>query len=363
MFETEKYKIERYPATDNKSLKAWNSGDEHVLKYFDDKSLSDKQILLANDSFGYLATQFNQEKIFYVLDSKSQEKVLKSNFELNSLPLDNINFVKAIDALPNSVDTAVLKIPKSNDLFRLYLYQIHKALSADGEVVCSFMTKNFNKSVLTIASELFGSVEQSLAWKKSRLLILKNPKNVKYRSLFKEIQLNDENIFKQYLGVFSANHIDYATQFLIPEIKLNDTDSKLLDLASGNGILAYELRKASSDSEIHLVDDSFLAIESSKINLGVNEKTIFECNDNLENYNDDFFDYVISNPPFHFGYENNIEISISLFKEVKRTLKKGGRFQVVANNHLNYRTHLERMFSKVWINGKNENYVVYECFK
>ena len=44
-----------------------------------------------------------------------------------------------------------------------------------------------------------------------------------------------------------------------------------------------------------------------------------------------------------FEFENNIEVSIELFKEVYRCLKMGGRFVLVANKHLNYKTHLQKV--------------------
>ncbi|MBL4708340.1 MAG: methyltransferase, partial [Flavobacteriales bacterium] len=47
--------------------------------------------------------------------------------------------------------------------------------------------------------------------------------------------------YKQYWGVFSAKHIDYATQYFLEHIKLNPTDNSILDLASGNGVIGNEI--------------------------------------------------------------------------------------------------------------------------
>ena len=70
---------------------------------------------------------------------------------------------------------------------------------------------------------------------------------------------------------------------------------------------------------------------------------------------------IISNPPFHFEHETNIEVALDLFKEVKRCLKKGGSFQLVTSNHLNSKTHLHKLFHKVNIVVQNEKFVVYHC--
>ena len=84
------------------------------------------------------------------------------------------------------------------DLFRLYLQQLTVALDEKAIVICGFMTKYFTPQMLEIANEYFEEVEQSLAWKKSRLLILSKPKQ------FKESSIINENI------AFSSVHDDHA---------------------------------------------------------------------------------------------------------------------------------------------------------
>jgi len=167
-------------------------------------------------------------------------------------------------------------------------------------------------------------------------------------------------IYKQYAGVFSSDHIDYATQFLLEHLKLNETDSKILDLASGNGVIAHQIKAQKPDAEVHLLDDSFLAVESSKLNV---EDVSFHWNESLEDFNAKSFDLIVSNPPFHFEYENNIEVSLNLFIQAQRCLKENGRFLLVANQHLNYKTHLDKIFGSCSITAENDKFVVYDCLK
>ena len=131
-------------------------------------------------------------------------------------------------------------------------------------------------------------------------------------------------------------------------------------MACGNGILAHAALANKPNAEIHLLDDSELAIASSKINID-SEKACFHYNDTLDNFENNTFDLIISNPPFHFEHETNIEVALNLFKEVKRCLKKGGSFQLVTSNHLNSKTHLNKLFHKVNIIAQNEKFVVYHC--
>jgi 16S rRNA G1207 methylase RsmC len=193
-------------------------------------------------------------------------------------------------------------------------------------------------------------------------MILKSPKKVKQHELVHEIQLNNETSLKQYYGVFSAQKIDLATQFLLKHLIVSTHHQKILDLGCGNGVLAQRARQLNPSSEIYLTDDNLLALESAKLNLGSSPKFHYYFTNHLKEFDDQFFDLVISNPPFHFEYENNIEITLSLFKEVERVLKPGAEFVLVANKHLNYKTHLASIFSSVETIAQNNKYIVYQAF-
>ena len=281
--------------------------------------------------------------------------IIISNNSTSKIPTNN-----SIGKLKDSYELALIKIPKSLDLFKLQLSQLHAALSENGQVVCGFMTKYFSKQYLTIAAEFFEDCWQSKAWKKSRILILKGKKEVEQKSLINEIPFSETKLFKQHFGVFSAKNIDHATQFFIENMDVRLNHNKILDLASGNGVLGYAALQEKPNSEIHLLDDSLLAVESSKMNIE-GEKIHFHYNDGLADFEDQSFDLIISNPPFHFEHETNIEVALDLFKEVKRCLKKGGSFQMVTSNHLNSKTHLYKLFHKVNIVAKDNKFVVYNC--
>lgn len=357
---SEKYNIIRYPRSDNKSLKAWNSADEYILKYIEENDIDCENITIYNDRFGFLSSFLNHYSPIVVIDSISQEKSINSNISLNKLDSQNYEFITPLDKLKQPFKLSVIKIPKSMELFRLYLKQLSEVLDEDSVVICGFMTKYFTSQMLLIAKEYFKQVEQSLAWKKSRLLILSEPKKKENSSIINKISLNDRIKIKQYFGVFSAKNIDYATQYLIDHINLRDTDNIILDLASGNGVMAYVINEKKADCEIHLLDDSLLAVESSKLNLE-GENIHFHYSDNLKEFEEKYFDLIVSNPPSHFEHETNIEISINLFKEAKRVLKKDGHFQLVANKHLNLKTHLVKIFSSVNITAENSKFIIYEC--
>jgi 16S rRNA G1207 methylase RsmC len=194
------------------------------------------------------------------------------------------------------------------------------------------------------------------------VVTLKGLKPAEEKNIINSISFEDQ-IFRQYFGVFSGNHIDDASQFFIRYWKLKKLyPQRVLDLASGNGFLAKMVRLQKPDCEIHLLDDDWLAVESSKFNFDADDKDVFfHFNDSLENFDDQMFDLIVCNPPFHFEHETNIEVAIGLFKEAKRCLSKEGSFQLVANGHLNYKTHLRKLFERVEVVRKNKKFEVFDC--
>lgn len=361
---TKNLTINRYPPTTNKSLQAWNAGDEFILQKLDEMDLSGKNVAIYNDRFGYLSCHLNTHQPKIITHRKSQEKSIKMNLSSNELEAESTQWLTPFSTTEKSIDIGLMQIPKSLDLFRFFLHKISQSLSDDGIVICAFMTKYFTPALLEIAREYFEEVEQSLARKKSRLLILKKKKSLPEVSFINTItfSFNEEEPeeLKQYTGVFSSGNIDYATQFIIQHISLKDEDKFVLDLGSGNGVIGRSVQKLNPEVDLHLMDDSILAVESSKLNLE-RDTTHFHWTDTLKDFSDTHFDLIISNPPFHFGHETNIEVSLMLFKEVSDALKPNGRFVCVANQHLNYKVHLEKLFTTVEVLSKNKKFIIYQA--
>lgn len=361
-FQNKNFQISRYPKSNLTSLKAWNASDEYILDYITENELIKSKTIIYHDRFGFLTTYLAEQEPKSVILFQSQEKSIKMNLEQNEIDISKVSFNYPLASLEGEMGLALIKVPKSADLFELYLQQLSENLSKDAIVIAGFMTKFFSKQILEIAQKYFEVVEQSLAKKKARLLILKKPLKKEKNSLIKEIPFKDDISFKQYYGVFSAKNVDYASQFFMEHMSVLNDDLKILDLGSGSGVLAWKANQLKPDAHINLLDDNYLANESAKLNMPEGNFH-YHFKDDLKHITNNSFDLVISNPPFHFEHETNIEVSISLFSQVYKILKPRGRFQLVANKHLNYRTHLSKIFKHVESIAENDKFVVYSCVK
>ncbi len=353
------YKIERYDPSEDRSLRAWSAADEYLLQTFEELENKPSHLCIYNDRFGFLGCHLHLFEPTEIITHVSQEKAIKLNLKSNNISL--ANFINPLSSLDTKMDLALLKIPKSLELFHLFLEHIAHNSTEDTRVICAFMTRHFSPKLIEIAQEYFEVTEQSKAIKKARLLILTKKKKTNKREVINNLTHNNQK-YKQYWGVFSADHIDYATQFFLDHIEVDKTDKCILDLGSGNGIIANELLKYNKDSDFHLIDDSILAVNSAKLNIQ-GENITHHANNELSIFDDGTFDLIVTNPPFHFEYEINIQIPLELFRGCFRCLKDGGNLQIIANRHLNYKVHLEPLFSSVIIIAENNKFIVYKCIK
>lgn len=353
--------VKRYPASTNRSLRAWSAADEYLLETLNNLSATPKKCIVYNDSFGYLSTHIDVENVDVVIETASQQGAIEKNLEANKRTKSNRNFLSPFDKPRLKPEVGLLKMPKSLDLFELYLQHFAKHCSVKGVLFCGFMTRHFTKQMLDIASVYFDSVEQSLAKKKARLLILKGVKKINATSLMKHVKYGDLTL-SQYYGVFSANMVDPGTQFLLENYTMPTDVHRVMDLACGNGVLAKVLLDKKPELEMHLVEDSMLALESAKLNI-TSPNTHFHLTYSLNNLDVEEIDYIICNPPFHVDHEIDISLPLRLFKEAHDKLHIGGYLELVANQHLNYKTHLSKMFTAVDVVAENSKYVVYRCTK
>jgi 16S rRNA G1207 methylase RsmC len=345
--------------SEDKSLRAWSAADEYLFHTYNELEQKPNQLAIYHDRFGYLSCYLNTEKPKVILTHNSQKNAIVSNCKANQVNAPEFCF--PLEQVDEKIDFVLLKIPKSLGLFQLYLEHIVANSTEDVTVVCAFMTRHFASGILEVASQYFEEVEQSRALKKARLVILKKKKGSGSTGLIASVNYKERD-YKQYLGVFSAKHIDYATQFFLNHIHIEDTDQRILDLASGNGIIGNEIYLRHPHLEVHLMDDSYLAVESAKMNIQ-GSQIHHHLNHDLRGFEGEFFDSIVSNPPFHFEHEINIQIPLYLFKECYRCLKVGGDLQLVANRHLNYKVHLVKIFKHIEITAEDSKFVVYKCLK
>ncbi len=353
-------KINRYDQSEDPSLRAWSAADELLINHLESSENKPQgSLAIYNDRFGYLACHLSGFNPEVILHSSTQRQAIHENAKQNSL--DEPKCIELTKSLDSPVNYALIKAPKSAELLMHFLDHLHSNSSEEVEVVIGFMTRHFSSSILKVAEGYYEELNQSKAKKKARLLILKKKKSLPKVDLIKSLDYEGKS-FKQYLGTFSGNRIDYATAFLNDHLELKPNQTKLLDLGSGNGVIGDKLLELNPEAEIHLLDDSLLAHESGKLNLE-GENIHHHWQHGLASFEDESMDLIVSNPPFHFEFEINRNISLNLFKESLRVLRSGGELWLVFNNHLAYARQLKTWFKEVDLIAENKKFQIIKCTK
>lgn len=322
-------------------------------------------VAIYHDRDGVLSTcLYNRERTFLsdniVHQQAALEHLLNVGHDGRSLP----EIGNCLQPLAKGTDLVIMQIPKSTDLFESYLAGATALAGPGRKIAAVFQTRHFTPKLLEIAERYAGSVNQSRAYKKARLILLDDLKPGKIpEELYHQLGYKDRTYY-QYYGVFSAKHIDYATQFLLDEwdashlLRGLPAPTTLLDIGSGCGVIADQLGQRYPEAKVLASDVSQGAIASTVQNNG---HITVHRSANLSFAAPQSLDLVVTNPPFHDGHRNSIEPTLALFREAKEKMSEKGHLVLVANRHLNYGIHLDRLFEEVIEVAENEKFVVYRC--
>ena len=322
-------------------------------------------VAIYHDRDGVLATcLYDRERTFVsdniVHEQAAVEHLLNVEHDGRRLP----TVANALQPLGPEAKSIIVQIPKSPDLFELYLAGIAALNAPERKVACAFQTRHFTPKLLEIANRYAGTVNQSRAYKKARLLLLEDLQPGKIpEELYHQLTFNNRTYY-QYYGVFSAKHIDYATQFLLAEwdashlLRDLPAPTTLLDIGCGCGVIADQLSVRYPEAKVLASDVSQVAVLSTLQNNG---HVAVHRSANLSFAAPQSLDLIVTNPPFHDGHRNAIEPTLALFREAKEKLTAQGNLVLVANRHLNYGTHLDRLFEEVIEVADNGKFVVWRA--
>ncbi|TKB44629.1 methyltransferase [Thalassotalea mangrovi] len=371
--------LERFPAAQvNRSLQAWDSGDEYLLKTLVEQSLitpttDAKKIAIFNDSFGALCCALSQQQVTFISDSYVATQGCKANLANNLLSQDNIEFCNSIEMPADKVDLVLVKLPKIKAHFHYQLQQIHRLCHDGTQIIIAGKAKEIHTSTLKLVEQQLGDCQTSLAWKKSRLIFVN--RNVKLQAPLPELkqwQLNESGMpsltISNHSNVFSRDSLDIGARFMMQHLPKVKTGSKVADLGCGNGVLGLALLQQQPDIKLHFFDESYMAVASAKINVEQNfpqqlSHCQFHWNDCLSQVEASSLDLVLCNPPFHQQQAVTDHIAWQMFQDCYQVLDSGGEVRIIGNRQLGYHVKLKRLFGNARVVSSNKKFVVLSAVK
>jgi len=366
----DKLTLSRYPKTSDQSLRAWNAADEYILDHVTENITlcESSNILIINDQFGALTCSLSECSPVCWSDSFLSRTAIAENLKTNRLPEKNY-FIERIENITQTdicFDLILIRIPKHNSLLEFQLKSLAKLINDETVILSAGMTKEIHNSTTTLFNRYIGETTTSLAKKKARLIFSKPslvPKTLHdLQSDIKTYELQNHKLTSYGLpGVFSRDSLDIGSRVLLNYLPETKENQNLIDLGCGTGILGTIVAKDNSTLNLTFCDESFLAVESAKItyekNIGRNAK--FHVTDVLAGLENNQYDHILCNPPFHQQNVQTLSIANKMFRQSALKLKDTGELRVVANRHLKYSPMLNQYFKNVKMISNDSKFVVW----
>ena len=160
-------------------------------------------------------------------------------------------------------------------------------------------------------------------------------------------------------GVFAWDRIDPGTALLaehLPPLK-----GRGADLGCGYGALSLVALRSPHVAALRGVDLDRRAVEAARRNVE-DPRAAFDWAD-ARTLGDADLDFVLMNPPFHDGGQEDRRLGQAFVRAAAALLGKGGTLWMVANRHLPYEADLDAAFRRVRLVEEVGGYKVYEATK
>jgi len=369
---TRSLNLQRYPKRSQELLQAWDAGDEYLINYVEEElNLEEgKSILILNDNFGALSCWFSEKhNVTMMTDSFISQRGTLKNLQRNQC--NRVQLITSTDEMPHGFDLVLMQIPKNNRMLTWQLQQLRQSMNADCPIIAVNKAKEIHSSTLELFEDYLGETTTSLAWKKHRL-VFSNANAVNPATIAEAVcwSVDNEDIdLLNYPNVYSGERLDQGARFMLEHIPVDPELRHIIDLGCGNGVLSVKAAQLNPEARITCVDESFMAVESSRrnleVNLGKDRQFQFIANNCLDGFKKHSSYLVLCNPPFHQGQAITDHIAWQMFCDAKHILCKEGKLLVIGNRHLGYDDKLCRLFGEenVTTIASNSKFIILEARK
>ncbi|EHS4181922.1 23S rRNA (guanine(1835)-N(2))-methyltransferase RlmG [Escherichia coli] len=361
--------LQRFPATDDVNpLQAWEAADEYLLQQLDDTEIRGP-VLILNDAFGALSCALAEHKPYSIGDSYISELATRENLRLNGIDESSVKFLDSTADYPQQPGVVLIKVPKTLALLEQQLRALRKVVTSDTRIIAGAKARDIHTSTLELFEKVLGPTTTTLAWKKARLInctfnepqLADAPQTVSWK-----LEGTDWTIHN-HANVFSRTGLDIGARFFMQHLPEN-LEGEIVDLGCGNGVIGLTLLDKNPQAKVVFVDESPMAVASSRLNVETNmpealDRCEFMINYALSGVEPFRFNAVLCNPPFHQQHALTDNVAWEMFHHARRCLKINGELYIVANRHLDYFHKLKKIFGNCTTIATNNKFVVLKAVK
>lgn len=361
--------LKRFPQTDDVNpLLAWEAADEYLLQQLDETEIRGP-VLILNDTFGALSCALAEHSPYSIGDSYLSELGTRENLRHNGIAESSVTFLDSTADYPQAPGVVLIKVPKTLALLEQQLRALRKVVTAQTRIIACAKARDIHTSTLELFEKVLGPTTTTLAWKKARLInctfshpqLADAPQTLSWK-------LEDTGwTIHNHANVFSRTGLDIGARFFMQHLPEN-LDGEIVDLGCGNGVIGLSLLAKNPQANVVFVDESPMAVDSSRLNVETNlpeafERCEFMINNALSGVEPFRFNAVFCNPPFHQKHALTDNIAWEMFHHARRCLKINGELYIVANRHLDYFHKLKKIFGNCATIATNNKFVILKAVK
>lgn len=272
--------------------------------------------------------------------------------------------VEGLDA--TSFDLVLCHLPRGREVQRQLIRGAARALRPGGRFIFVASTRVGVKGCVRYARDLFGRCGVVRRKKGYHVAMTVRPEGMPSpppRDMYarRSITLAGRDaILVSKPGVFAWDRLDGGTERLVHAMEI-DRGDRVLDLGCGTGLAGLVAARRASHGEVILVDSDLRAVRSARRTLEANgvQNAEVALSDGVSRVADDqAFDVVITNPPFHQGREVNYQVAEQFVRGSCRVLRPGGRLFLVANRFIGYDDLMRQTFGNASVAHVDRSYHV-----
>lgn len=268
-----------------------------------------------------------------------------------------------------SFDVVYLRVPKSKALLNYLIIETMKLLKPNGRLIAVGFNDEGIKNTFKKIEKAFGElVEQELLGKGLRIAEfgLVNPKRdeiedrqyTEIKNIPNELSLS----LSSKAGIYGAEKIDQGSLFLCETVLQHYQDipaDKILDIGCGNGFISLVLAQHFKNSEFIATDNNITAMAICENNFQqncVNGAVILDdCASTLASKE---FNLIVSNPPFHQGFDTSENLTIRFLEATERLLARKGEAWFVMNRFLKVEALAKKTKLKLDLMSENNHFKI-----
>lgn len=361
--------LKRFPQTDDVNpLLAWEAADEYLLQQLDETEIRGP-VLILNDTFGALSCALAEHSPYSIGDSYLSELGTRENLRHNGIAESSVTFLDSTADYPQAPGVVLIKVPKTLALLEQQLRALRKVVTAQTRIIAGAKARDIHTSTLELFEKVLGPTTTTLAWKKARLIncTFSHPQQADAPQTL-SWKLEDTGwTIHNHANVFSRTGLDIGARFFMQHLPEN-LDGEIVDLGCGNGVIGLSLLAKNPQAKVVFVDESPMAVDSSRLNVETNlpeafERCEFMINNALSGVEPFRLNAVFCNPPFHQKHALTDNIAWEMFHHARRCLKINGELYIVANRHLDYFHKLKKIFGNCATIATNNKFVILKAVK